>query len=143
MAVAAVLSLALASTGCSDDQGRGGGGVALTLATDRAAYGPGQSVGLTLTNASDLAVGYNFCDYRLELEQGAQWVRHDDPQRVCERDLLTLDAHASTTGTIILPSPVAAGDYRLRYSGIVTDFQAPANDLATVVSPTFTVRTTP
>lgn len=85
----------------------------VTLELDRAQYGAGDRVELTLRNAGDRPYGFNPCTRALEqvTDGGSQPV--DEGDRICTMELWLVDAGATRTAATTLPTALPAGRYRM------------------------------
>jgi hypothetical protein len=107
-----VAAMALALGACASlPSGGSVGNVSLTAAPTAA----GDSIVLTLANRSAQSVGYNLCVTAVERRNGDTW-QNVPVDRVCTKELRTLDAGDQTTYTTTLPAGAAAGDYRFATS---------------------------
>jgi len=85
----------------------------VVLRTDKAQYHAGDAMTLTLENKGGAHYTFNPCSRSLEHEEGGAWKAVDEPGRVCTMEAWLLDAHATRSGPTELPSPLAAGRYRV------------------------------
>jgi hypothetical protein len=83
------------------------------LRTDKAQYGAGEQMTLTLENRSASSYAFNPCTRSVEREEGGAWTPVPEPDRMCTMEAWILDAKGTRTGTTELPTPLAAGRYRV------------------------------
>jgi hypothetical protein len=83
--------------------------VSLVPASD--SYRVGDTISLTLRNATGTGVGYNFCTLRLERSTQDGWVFASEGF-FCLRDLSTLEPGDSATKARPLPQGALPGTYR-------------------------------
>jgi len=90
---------------------------ALRVAADRAAYAPGDSVAITLRNASSAVVEYNACPRAIERRAGAGWAvvdRFPPPSGMCNASAHALPPGREVTVRFALPADLPSGTYRVR-----------------------------
>jgi hypothetical protein len=124
----ALLACNAARTGTTDSSAANPGGAApppqasapaadtaapVTLRTDASRYAPGARVGLTIVSRSDARYAFNPCPRRLEQEAGGAWRAVEEAARMCTMEAWILEPRATRTATTELPSPLAAGRYRV------------------------------
>lgn len=90
-----------------------GRGASIDLAVDRSVYAPGDSLTLTLTNRTSDEIGYNLCPAALETRDGVSWETGPGLTEVCTMELRVLAPAASATHRHMLPTNLAAGEYRV------------------------------
>lgn len=105
-----ILFAVLAACGPSMQSGDGGSGVRLDV--DPAAASPGDTVLLTLTNASPDPIGYNLCSSGLEVRGDGEW-RAVPSNRICTLELRALEVGTDTSYRFDLPPDLAPGEYRV------------------------------
>lgn len=109
MRIALITAIAFAA-GCSSSmQSAGIGSVQLGVEPDVVMVG--DSITLTLRNASDERIGYNLCTAALERRSGGSW-QAVATDRVCTMELRTLAPSDETRYRLDLPGGLAAGEYR-------------------------------
>ncbi|MBD0321619.1 MAG: hypothetical protein ICV87_14880 [Gemmatimonadetes bacterium] len=94
---------------------------AVEVATDRAAYAPGDTVRVTLRNVSGETLGYNLCISKLDRRAADAWTTVDvfpGPGGACSMELRTLPAGESVQVRRAIPAATSAGTYRIVYNGI-------------------------
>jgi hypothetical protein len=107
------------------------------LVLDRATYGPGDDVKLTITNDTPRELGYNACTRVVERESGAGWIEVPEPDRVCTMELRPLARAETVTEQTDVP-PLPAGRYRIALT--FSDESASPGEPVRAVSEPFTVR---
>ena len=86
--------------------------VRLTL--DRTSYSPGATVTMRIASQSRDTLGFNQCSSRaVERQEGANWVAHPEPDRMCTMELRLLMPNETQTATTDLPATLPAGTYRI------------------------------
>jgi Big-like domain-containing protein len=85
----------------------------IVLRTDKAQYHAGETMTLTFENKSGASYTFNPCTRTIERESGGGWTPMPDEGRMCTMQAFILAPHATQTGTTELPSPLAAGRYRV------------------------------
>ena len=85
----------------------------VVLRTDKTQYRPGEAMTLTLENKGAAHYTFNPCSRSLERAEDSAWKPVDEPGRMCTMEAWLLDAHATRSGPTELPSPLAAGRYRV------------------------------
>lgn len=85
----------------------------IVLRTDKAQYRAGETMTLTFENRSSASYTFNPCTRTIERESGGGWTPMPDEGRMCTMQAFILAPHATQTGTTELPSPLAAGRYRV------------------------------
>jgi hypothetical protein len=83
------------------------------LRTDKGQYRAGEKMTLTFENRSAASYTFNPCMRSLEREDGASWTAVPEEGRMCTMEAWILDAHGTRSGPTELPSPLAAGRYRV------------------------------
>ena len=83
------------------------------LRTDKAAYKAGEQIALTLENRSASGYAFNPCTRGIEREEGGTWTAVPEPNRMCTMEAWILDPRATKSGNTELPTPLAAGRYRV------------------------------
>ena len=111
---AAIALLALFAIGCASTPGTDTRS-ATSAAVSLAAAKEGESVKLTLTNASDQTVAYNLCTSALFQRSSADW-RNVRTDHACTMELRTLAAGASDSFAYPLPAGISRGQYQFRNS---------------------------
>ena len=87
----------------------------VTLTLDRDTYAPGATVTMTIRNRGRDTLGYNQCSSRsVERQEGADWVPHREPERMCTMELRLLNPNETQTATTDIPATVPRGGvYRM------------------------------
>ena len=85
----------------------------VVLRTDKSQYGVGEKVLLTFENRSARSYVFNPCTRTIEREENGTWTALPDAGRMCTMEAWILDPHGTRTGPTELPSPMAAGRYRV------------------------------
>ena len=83
------------------------------LKTDKGQYKAGEQIALTLENKSAASYAFNPCQRSVEREEGAAWTVVPEPDRMCTMEAWILDPRGTRTGNTELPTPLAAGRYRV------------------------------
>lgn len=108
-------------------------GDSIVLTTDKRSYRAGDGVTLRIDNRTAGTYGFNACTRGVERRDGAAWTDVPDEGRMCTMILQLANPRAITTATTSLPSPLAAGQYRLvlrmsrQESGSPTALPLPSN----------------
>ena len=106
------LLIIAALSGCSEPSGPGLEKV--TLAPDREAYAPGETVSAELFNGSDIELGIGLCGLRVEQEVGSQWTLVGPFSLRCLDPMLGIGPGSRYVQTLRLDPDLAGGVYRLR-----------------------------
>ncbi len=85
----------------------------VVLRTDKSQYRAGEKVTLTFENKSARGYAFNPCTRTIEREENGTWTALPDAGRMCTMEAWILDPHGTRTGPTELPSPMAAGRYRV------------------------------
>ena len=85
----------------------------VVLRTDKSQYRAGEKVTLTFENKSSRSYAFNPCTRTIEREENGTWTALPDAGRMCTMEAWILDPHGTRTGPTELPSPMAAGRYRV------------------------------
>ena len=85
----------------------------VVLRTDKSQYRAGEKVTLTFENKSSRSYAFNPCTRTIEREENGTWTALPDAGRMCTMEAWILDPHGTRTGPTELPSPMAAGRYRI------------------------------
>jgi hypothetical protein len=111
----------------------------VTLTLDLTSYVPGGTVAMRIRNQTSDTLGFNQCSSRVvERQQGAAWILHPEPGRICTMQLQILAPNDTTTATTDLPRDVRAGTYRITLN---LSRQSTTNPgMVQAVSPSFRVK---
>ena len=87
---------------------------AVTLTLDRTSYPAGATVTMRVASQTRDTLGYNQCSSRtVERQQGATWIVHPEPERICTMELRLLMPNETQTATTDLPANLRGGTYRI------------------------------
>ena len=85
----------------------------ITVRTDKTQYRAGETMTLTFENRSALPYTFNACTRTIEKESNGSWTALPDEGRMCTMQAFLLAPHSTQTGSTELPTPLAAGRYRV------------------------------
>jgi hypothetical protein len=85
----------------------------VVLRTDKSQYRAGEKVTLTFENKSSRSYAFNPCTRTIEREENGAWTALPDAGRMCTMEAWILEPRGTRTGPTELPSPMAAGRYRV------------------------------
>ena len=106
----------------------------VVLRTDKRQYKAGEQVTLTFENKSASSYTFNPCNRSVEREDGGAWTALPDEGRICTMEAWILEARGTRSGTTALPTPLAAGRYRIVVR-MTSDSPAGSPGLAAVSDP--------
>lgn len=104
----------------------------LEFATDGSSFEVGGPISVALSNATDEAVGYNFCQRYWERKVGATWEKIEE-LFLCIPEYSPLDPGSTAEATMVVPYTLPEGTYRMNVAIQVGD------ELARIRSNEFTV----
>lgn len=85
----------------------------VVIRTDKAQYKAGERITLTFENRSAASYAFNPCTRSLEREENGTWTVVNEAARMCTMEAWILDARGTRMGPTDLPTPLAAGRYRV------------------------------
>ena len=85
----------------------------VALELDRTRYAAGATVNLRIVNRDDVGYGFSACQRAIEHRRGGTWETVPEEGRMCTMQLQLLGARHTAMATTELPTPLAAGEYRI------------------------------
>jgi hypothetical protein len=83
------------------------------IALDKTSYAAGGEVSMKITSHATDTLGFNPCTRSIERRAGGRWSTVPDEGRMCTMELWILKPHETRDAKTELPTPLAAGEYRI------------------------------